>query len=291
MAKLPAGDPRVLRTVAIGAGGAERAAAAEALIERDGSLGGYPVIIKPDAGQRGVGVRLARGPEDIRAFLASHRGQAVLQRFDPGPHEAGVFWIRKDRSDDPRPIGERDGFISSITLKRFQFLEGDGVRTVRRLIMDHSRYRCQMRLFFARFAGRLDEVLPAGERLALSFMGNHAQGTRFAEGGHLATPGLEAAINELARSFEGGGFDYGRLDVRYADEGALARGEGFAVLEVNGTTSEPTNIYDPAHGPVFAWRTLRVHWGHMYRIGRERAEAGARPMSVWRFVMLVVRGR
>jgi hypothetical protein len=290
MARLPRDDGRVLRTVAVAGGGAGRAAEVVALVERDAGLGGYPVIIKPDAGQRGVGVTLARSPEDLRRYLAGHAGAAVLQRLGAGPGEAGIFWMRKTAAQDPRPIGERDGFISSITLKRFQFLVGDGRRTIRRLIIDHPRYRCQMRVFLARFAERLDEVLPAGERLALSFAGNHAQGTRFAEGGHLATPELTAAINGLARSFEGGGFDYGRFDVRFADEASLARGEGFEVLELNGTTSEPTNIYDPAHSALFAWGTLRRHWGAMYRIGRERVEAGGRAMPVGRFVRLVLRG-
>lgn len=287
MNKLPATDSRVLRTEAIGPGTGERARSVLDLIDHDPSLGGYPIIIKPDTGQRGMGVRLAGSPADIQAFLASYTGGAVLQRFHPGPHEAGVFWVRQHKRDDPRPIHERDGFITSITLKRFQYLDGDGRRTIKRLIIEHPRYRCQMRLFFDRFADRLDEVLPVGERIPLSFMGNHAQGTRFDEGGHLATPALERSLNELARSFADDGFDYGRFDIRYADEASLTRGEGFAVIELNGTTSEPTNIYDPTYSPIFAWRSLRQHWGHMYRIGRERVEAGAPALSPGALIRLV----
>lgn len=291
MAKLPAGDARVLATVLIGPGGAERAAGVLRRMEEDAALGGYPVVIKPDAGQRGVGVTLARTPYELGAYLAAHPGAAVLQRYHAGPREAGIFWMRKTAAEDCRPIGERDGSISSVTLKEFQWLEGDGRRSVRRLIIDHPRYRCQMRVFFARFADRLDEVPAAGERVALSFAGNHAQGTRFAEGGHLATTELNAAINTLARAFEGGGLDYGRFDVRYTSDEALALGEGFAVLEVNGTTSEPTNIYDPAHSAVFAWRTLRRHWAEMYRIGRERVREGGEAMPPGRFLRMIVGGK
>ncbi len=288
LGKFPAGESRVLRSLAIGPGGSERAAAAIEAIATDEQLGGYPIVIKPDAGERGQGVRLARSDTDIRAFLEDEPGAAVIQRYHPGPHECGIFWMRKTRADDPRPIGERDGFISSITLKEFQYLEGDGRHTIRRLIERHPRYRCQMRIFFERFAGRLDEVLPEGERLLLSFAGSHCQGTRFAEGGHLLTAELEAAINDIARSFAGGGLDYGRFDIRYENEAELKAGRGFAVVEVNGTTSEPTNMYDSTHSLPAAWGLLFSHWSQACRIGRERIEAGGRALAVGKFVAMVL---
>jgi pimeloyl-ACP methyl ester carboxylesterase len=288
LAKFPAEEERVLRSMAIGPGGRERAAAVIERIETDESLGGYPIIIKPDAGERGMGVRLAHGPEDLEAFLECEVGAAVVQRYHPGPHECGVFWMRKTKADDARPIGERDGFISSITLKEFQYLEGDGSHTIRRLIERHPRYRCQMRVFFERFADRLDEVLPAGERLLLSFAGSHTQGTRFSEGGHLRTPELESAINDIARSFADGGLDYGRFDIRYENEAELKAGRSFAVVEVNGTTSEPTNMYDDRHSALAAWRLLLGHWSQAYRIGGERIAAGGRALSAWRFLGLVL---
>ncbi len=290
MTQLPADCHRVLRTVAIDAGGPDRASAVIDLIENDPTLGGYPIVLKPDAGQRGIGVHLARCEQDVRDYIGVNHAPVVVQAFHAGPGEAGIFWMRKTKADDPRPIHERDGFISSITLKRFQFLEGDGKRTIRQLIIDHPRYRCQMKLFFERFTDRLDDVLGDGERLQLSFMGNHAQGTLFVDGASLHSPALEQAINNLARSYANDGFDFGRFDIRFENEESLKRGQGFAVLEANGTTSEPTNIYDPAHSPMFAWRTLREHWEQMYRIGRERVAAGGKALKVPGLIRLVVRG-
>ncbi len=288
LAKFPAGETRVLASLAIGPGGSERAAAVIEAMATDEQLGAYPIVIKPDAGERGQGVRLARSDKDIEAFLEAEPGAAVLQRYHPGPHECGIFWMRKTKADDPRAIGQRDGFISSITLKEFQYLEGDGSSSIRRLIERHPRYRCQMRVFFKRFQDRLDEVLPEGERLLLSFAGSHCQGTRFVEGGHLHTDELESAINDIARSFANGGLDYGRFDIRYQSEAELKAGRGFAVVEVNGTTSEPTNMYDDTHSLLAAWGLLFSHWSQACRIGRERIKAGGRALSVHQFAAMVI---
>ena len=83
----------------------------------------------------------------------------------------------------------------------------------------------------------------AGEAVRLARAGNHCQGTEFRDGRHLHTPALEAAVDAIARRIDG--FYFGRFDVRYASPEALARGEGFAIVELNGVTSEATHVYDP----------------------------------------------
>lgn len=265
----------------------DRAASATSHIASEPALGGYPIVIKPDAGQRGVGVALAYSPEDIRTYFDTHHGQIDLQRYHAGPCECGVFWMRKPPELDPRPINDRDGFIFSINRKQFQYLEGDGKSTIRRLIWAHPRYRCQARTFLQRFASRLDEVLPAGEKLLLSFAGNHAQGTCFVDGADLCSPALEAEINRIARSFRDDGFDFGRFDLRYESDELLRQGRGFAILEANGITSESTNMYDPNRSLRWAWGILLAQWRHAIRIGAEREKLGHHPLTLRAFLRML----
>ena len=54
----------------------------------------YPFILKPDVGQRGVGVKLIRSEEQAAAVLTQTDGLILLQRYAPGPSEVGVFYYR-----------------------------------------------------------------------------------------------------------------------------------------------------------------------------------------------------
>lgn len=235
-------------------------------------FGGYPAVLKPDAGQRGRGFKVVASREEATAYLRRMPRAVVLQRFHPGPHEVGVMWARVP--------GEPRGRIAGITRKRFPTIVGDGESTLERLIWTHPRYVMQAEVFLKRYDAKRDLVLGKGEEMALGVAGNHCQGATFFDGADLVTPELERAIDEIARSFEGGGFDFGRFDLRYSDEEALKRGEGFTVLELNGVSSEPTNMYDPEKSARWAYRTLLEHWRLLFRIGDVRRGQGVRQMTL-----------
>ncbi len=226
-------------------------------------LGGFPVILKPDVGERGFGVRIARRPEDINDYFRSMTAPAMLQRYHPGPHECGILWAR-------RPGGEA-GFIFAVTRKDFPVLEGDGRRTLEELIHAHPRFHAQAGVFLERFARDRSRILGAGERLRLAEAGNHCQGTLFRDGADLATPALESRIDAVARRYAGGGkLDIGRFDIRYESDERLRAGEGFAIIELNGTTGEPTNIYDPQRSLGWALGVLAAQWDLISALADER---------------------
>ena len=52
--------------------------------------------------------------------------------------------------------------------------------------------------------------------------------------------GGERVIDEVAATYDG--FFFGRFDLRVGSVEALARGDGFKVIELNGVTSEATHI-------------------------------------------------
>jgi pimeloyl-ACP methyl ester carboxylesterase/membrane protein DedA with SNARE-associated domain len=237
----------------------------------------YPIVLKPDVGERGSGVRLVRSEDDARTYIEKCADPIVAQIFHPGPYEAGIFYYRYPHA--------RRGRIFSITDKQFQYLEGDGESTIEQLIWRHERYRMQASVFTSRHADRLGDVLDRGERLRLTVAGNHCQGTMFLDGRQLITPKLERAIDKIAKDYDG--FYFGRFDVRYEDVEEFKQGRGFSIVELNGVSSESTNIYDPTRGISFAYKTLFRQWAMLFRIGdanRKRGHGAATHSTILRLL-------
>jgi len=230
----------------------------------------YPIVLKPDEGLRGAAVRVARSHEVAVEILGNAQWDLVAQPMHPGPHELGVFYMR-------RP-GEPRGRVFSLTHKVFPIVVGDGESTLESLIWADPRLRLQRKVFHARHADQWKSVIPKGGEIPLAFAGNHCQGTMFVDGSHLLTHAFEARIDEIARSMPE--FHYGRFDIRYADLDAMQSGRAFSVIEVNGASSESTNIYDPKRTWLQGQLTLarQLWWG--YRIGRDCQLLGARPVPV-----------
>jgi len=237
----------------------------------------FPVVLKPDVGQRGAGVRLAWTTADVERYVSRQVGPVIVQPYHEGPFEAGVFYYRMPGS--PR------GRIFSITDKHFPSVVGDGESTVEELIWRHPRYRLQAHTFLERHREILHRVLEPGERLRLAVAGNHCQGTLFRDGRHLITPALEARIDAIAQAYPG--FFVGRFDIRYRSVDAFMAGRDLAIVELNGATSESTNIYDPDSRLIDAYRQLFRQWSIVFAIGAANRRHGARASSARRLAALV----
>jgi membrane protein DedA with SNARE-associated domain len=240
--------------------------------ERDLKL---PFILKPDVGQRGNGVRLIRQMREALDYLAGMDAPVMVQRYAPGPHEAGVFYYR-------HPC-ETKGHVFSITDKVFPTITGDGIRTIEKLIRADERASLIAKTYLRRFDKRRAEVLPWGEVLKLVETGNHAQGCIFRDGAHLWSEALASAIDDFARKIPG--FYVGRFDIRYADVDAFRRGHNFMIVELNGASSEATNIYDARYSLRSAYATLRRQWNLVFEIGAANRNRGYSPnslLTLWR---------
>jgi len=243
--------------------------------ERGWSL---PIVLKPDVGQRGAGVRLVKSDEEAAEYLAHQDRPVIAQPYHRGPFEAGVFYFRIPCS--------AHGRVLSITDKHFPFITGDGESTIEKLIWRHPRCRLQAGTFLARHRDVVGRVLPRGERFQLAIAGNHAQGTVFRDGRHLLTPALERRIDEIARACPG--FFVGRFDIRYTDIEAFKAGADIGIVELNGATAESTNIYDPDSSLVDAYRQLFAQWSLVFEIGAANRAGGA-PVSSKRRLLGLVR--
>jgi pimeloyl-ACP methyl ester carboxylesterase len=234
-----------------------------------------PLVLKPDAGQRGSGVVVARTHARLREALAASSVDTVVQEF-VGGLEFGVFYCR-------RP-SEARGHILSITEKRLPVVRGDGVRTLEQLILDGDRTVCLARFHLRQQRDRLAEVPVAGDVVSLGDCGSHCRGALFLDGSRFESPALLDAIDRLARPFAG--FYFGRFDLRVPSTAALIEGRDIKVLELNGVTSEPTHIYDPAVPLIDAYRALFRQWRLAFEIGAENAARGATPATLAELVRL-----
>lgn len=215
----------------------------------------YPMVLKPDVGERGKQVAIIRTPEERQRYLDAARGDVIAQRYIPGV-EYGVFYYRYP--------GAFRGHISSITEKRFPTVVGDGRRTLRDLILADDRAVCLAGAYFARARQPLDAVPAEGEPVPLVEIGSHSKGSVFLDGMRDYTDAMHDAIEEALRPFPG--FHFGRFDIRAATRAAFQAGD-FSIVELNGVTAEPAHIYDPAVSLLQAYRTMAQHWRMAFRIG------------------------
>lgn len=272
-------DPRAVATYeVVPAGGLEdRLALVSAFQRRLGEgVDLWPVVLKPDVGQRGSGVVVARRPEQVVSFLEATPGPFIVQQFIAGP-ELGVFYVREPDADRGR--------IFSLTDKQLTAVVGDGSSTLEQRILGDSRAVFMAPTYLERFEDRLEEVPAAGERVLLTDLGTHCRGATFYDGRRFWTPELEAAVDRIARSYDG--FHFGRFDMRAPSFEHFRRGEGLKVLELNGVTSEATHIYDPANSVVAAWKTLFEQWRLAFEIGAQNRRRGFEPtgiVALWRMV-------
>lgn len=263
------GDERVAKTLFLPASTIdERRAAVDAFLEREGLS--LPVVLKPDAGQRGEGVHVVRSHERLDELMDEQDIDLVLQEFLPGI-EFGVFYARG--------ANEERGRVTSVAEKRPLTVTGDGRGSLERLILADERAVALGDQHLRRHAERLDRIPADGEVVTLVEIGTHAKGAVFLDARDLITPELEAEIDRLSHRFEG--FHLGRYDVRVRSREALRRGEDFKVLELNGLTAEPAHIYDPDGTLEDARATLLAQWEQAYRIGAAHREKGHRVHSLW----------
>lgn len=222
----------------------------------------FPVVLKPDVGERGRDVAIARTVQEVDSYLRAARRDTIIQRYVAGP-EFGIFYYRYP--------GEARGRIYSITEKRFPEVVGDGQSSIAELVWNDPRAVCLGDLYLSRLKRNRQEVPKRGERVVLAEIGSHCRGAIFLNAAHLETEALRNAVDSVARTHPG--FYFGRFDVRADSVEDLQAGR-FAVLELNGVSAEATHIYDPAVSLVEAYRVMYRQWKVVFEIGALNRRAG-----------------
>jgi len=225
----------------------------------------WPVVLKPDTGERGTGVCIAKSEGEVKQFFRKTSGDAIVQSYIPGV-EFGIFYYRY-------PEAEK-GQIFSVTDKQFITVIGDGVSTLEQLILNDSRAVCMAAYHLEQHSEKLYDIPEKGMAVPLVELGTHSKGALFLDGSRIITPELTDTIDRLSKNYEG--FYFGRYDMRGESEEAFLEGRNLKVIELNGVTSEATHIYDPKHSVFDAYRILAEQWRIAYEIGYQNKKRGVR---------------
>lgn len=121
----------------------------------------------------------------------------------------------------------------------------------------------------------------------LAEAGNHCQGVLFTDGSRLITEELTRKIDQISKTFPG--FYFGRYDIRYRSDEELKMGKEFGIVELNGVTSESTNLYDPDFSLWEMYTILFKQWNLLFRIGSENRKRGVPKTSLREIIKTVIR--
>lgn len=229
---------------------------------------GFPLVCKPDIGCRGAGVKLIDSVQQLQAAIAAYPvGAALLcQKLASFEPEAGVFFVKHPGAE---------GSIASLTFKFRPQVIGDGRSTLEQLLRRDPRAARVQHLYRQRHAARWNEVIPSGEPVRLVFSASHCRGAVFRDAREHITPALTAAINRIMAGIPD--FHYGRLDLKFADLGALRAGEGLQVVEINGASAESIQIWDRNASLRDAIGTLLWQYRTLFTLGAFQRQRGHRP--------------
>ena len=238
----------------------------------------YPLVVKPDIGSCGYGVRLVHSSSELSDYLARFpAGQILmLQEFVPWAGEAGVYYVRMP--------GDDHGQIYSLGLRYYPHVVGDGHSTLRQLIKADARASRRADIHFANLKARLDEVPTQGTTIRLALVANLRMGALYRDGSAYITDSLAECFDEIARSMPE--FYYGRFDVRFRTIEALKNGEDFLILEVNGAGAEATHIWDPELTISDAYRVLFEQHEILFAIAARNRARGFSPLSLRKVIEL-----
>jgi membrane protein DedA with SNARE-associated domain len=251
----------------------------ERVIEVAQWLLGGAVVLKPDQGERGQGVAVVRDIEHARKWLAQCPLDGILQRYVGGA-EFGVVWRRL-------PAGGSE--VRSVARKVPPSLRGDGQRSLRELILADERAAPMAAVHFARHAASLTTVPAAGTLVVLGELGTHCRGATFYDARNLCTPELQQALEQFLSGSPG--LDFGRFDLRVANDESLRRGQGISILEFNGVTGEPAHMYQPGYPWWRGIRDLCAHWQAACANGRANHARGHRPARLREVLRLLAQLR
>ena len=218
----------------------------------------YPLIGKPDIGMKGMMVKKLENEKELLSYATNSKVDFLIQEFVSFKNEIGIFYYRYPN--------EANGHISGIVKKELLTVTGDGISTVEKLLLKNKRAVLQLPTLRIKEKEKMNIVLQKEEELIVVPYGNHVRGAKFLDDSNLVDEELTNTIDSICKKVNG--FYFGRLDIRYNDWKELKQGKNFSIIELNGSGSEPTHIYDPRHSVFWAWKEIAKHWKILYRISK-----------------------
>ena len=266
---------------------------------------GFPLIAKPDFGERGFGVQIVRSFLELQNYVEGFRrlqnnlqkqnsrsAEIILQEYFAPAQEFAVLYSISPAQAERGEMGE----IRSICAKKPLCVEGDGKSSLGALVARCPRAANRYRLLRKMWGAQWQNIVPAGQSQQLTHIGAHGLGTDCHSIQHRNGPRLlrlfaqlSAHLNASAaakkpnpnlnsRSNSKPNFCFGRYDILAESWEELLQGR-FKVIELNGVNAEPLHIYHPKFSLWAAWKTLWRHWQRIGRLAEQMQKRGHKAIS------------
>jgi hypothetical protein len=233
----------------------------------------FPVIAKPDRGERGIGVKKIYSTNDLDTYRNLVKVPFLIQEYIDYPLELSVFYSRLP--------SEKKGRIISVALKELLSVTGDGRSKTIDLIHQNDRAFLQVEKIKKDPRLNLYEVLKKGEKKILVPYGNHSLGAMFLNYNHIIDDELVETFEKISQQIKG--FYFGRFDLRCISFEDLKIGKNIAILELNGAGAEPAHIYDPNFSFFKAQIVLINYFKEMYLAASQNHKSGVPYMTFKEF--------
>ncbi|PKQ62333.1 hypothetical protein BZG02_13140 [Labilibaculum filiforme] len=227
----------------------------------------FPIVCKPNVGERGIGVEKIDCQQDLNLFLQTKNEDILVQEFIDYPIELGVFYHRF-------PISSEDG-ISSVVKKEFLKITGNGKSRFSELVHENVRAKNRITYLRKKYKSKWNQIIPSGITYKLEPIGNHNRGTKFLDGNYLINKRLVKVFRKIAQPLDG--YYYGRFDLKVNSIEDLYNGNKIKIIELNGVNSEPAHIYDPDYSIFKAYKEVVKHMKLVFDISQENRKLGIKP--------------
>lgn len=243
------------------------------------SIDYYPIVAKPNEGLKGLGVQIIYSPDELADYLRKYKFDLIIQEKINYKTELGIFYCRFPR--------EKDGFITGVTLKKKMALVGDGVSTVREMVMKEYRLRRQIKALEKINSDILKRLPEKDEKIEILDIGSHTRGAEFRDVSEKFKDEAFKLINPFASKIKG--FFYGRFDILCDLDEHSNTFINFKVIELNGAMSEPIHIYDPKNTLLYAWKEILRHWKIMSTIAYQNRNVKLKAVGFANSLMLILK--
>jgi len=242
----------------------------------------FPVVVKPDIGWQGYGVRIIHNGQELIDYFRDFpkNNTIILQELIPYHGEAGVFYMRYPE--------ESHGKVISLTFRYYPHVIGDGKSTIQELIRMNERTNFKSRFYFGKdplHKGIAPEVLatvPAKDEIVqIAFIGSLRVGGLYRNGENYITPEMSRRFDEIACSMPE--FYFGRFDVKFKSIDLLKEGTDFQIFEINGAGAEAIHIWDTDTSLIKTYKELFKYQSLLFRISNMNRKKGYKPMGMREF--------
>jgi len=201
----------------------------------------YPIICKPDIGERATGVTFIYCDKQLQTYLKTARPNFILESFCDTKREFGLSWIQDPESEEYT--------IVSLVEKQIPFVVGNGKQTLLALI--EKQYASmnvapeKRKKILSGFSNQEKKSIPnKGEEITIVRTASISYGTKFKKINipKASRKKLSDLIGKMIT--EKNGVFVGRFDLRADSVADLLQGK-VKIIELNGIGGMPLEIYEP----------------------------------------------